>query len=57
MKMRRIPNVLCLFSLLLQTGFATEKQRYEPNWEFIDARPTPQLFTDAKFGVFIRWGF
>jgi alpha-L-fucosidase len=56
MKMRRIVSVLCLFGLLLQTDLAAGKQRYEPNWESIDARETPQWFTDAKFGIFICWG-
>ena len=54
--MRRILIVLCLFGLFLQTCFAAGGQRYEPNWESIDARETPQWFTDAKFGVFICWG-
>jgi alpha-L-fucosidase len=40
----------------VHTGLATGEQRYEPNWESIDARETPQWFTDAKFGVFICWG-
>lgn len=30
--------------------------RYEPNWESLDRRPTPDWFLDAKFGVFIHWG-
>lgn len=30
--------------------------KYEPNWGSLDARPTPQWFRDAKFGVFICWG-
>ncbi|MEM1083739.1 MAG: alpha-L-fucosidase [Verrucomicrobiota bacterium] len=25
-------------------------------WEAIDARPTPQWWLDAKFGIFIHWG-
>jgi len=54
--MRTIVIILCLFVLLLQTGFAAGEQRYEPNWKSIDARETPQWFTDAKFGVFICWG-
>ena len=29
---------------------------YEPRWESLDARPTPQWFQDAKFGIFIHWG-
>jgi len=31
-------------------------QRYEPKWESLDARPTPQWWVDAKFGIFIDWG-
>jgi alpha-L-fucosidase len=30
--------------------------RYEPNWESLDARPTPEWYLDAKFGIFIHWG-
>ena len=29
---------------------------YEPNWESLDSRPTPEWFRDAKFGIFIHWG-
>ncbi len=29
---------------------------YQPEWDSIDARPNPQWFEDAKFGVFIVWG-
>jgi alpha-L-fucosidase len=25
-------------------------------WDSVDKRPTPQWFTDAKFGIFIHWG-
>lgn len=33
-----------------------EEKRYEPNWESLDQRATPEWFLDAKFGVFIHWG-
>ncbi|KAH0533724.1 hypothetical protein FGG08_007583, partial [Glutinoglossum americanum] len=29
---------------------------YSPNWESLDQRPTPQLYKDSKFGIFIHWG-
>ena len=29
---------------------------YENNWESLNARPVPQWFGDAKFGIFIHWG-
>ena len=54
--MRRKVWILCLLGFLLQSQSAVGQQQYHPNWESIDARPTPQWFTDAKFGVFICWG-
>ena len=29
---------------------------YENNWESLNARPVPEWFADAKFGIFIHWG-
>jgi alpha-L-fucosidase len=37
-------------------GAAEKAKRYEANWTSLDARPTPDWFLDAKFGVFIHWG-
>lgn len=31
-------------------------QNYQPTWESIDSRPTPEWFANAKFGIFIHWG-
>lgn len=30
--------------------------RYQATWESLDTRPSPQWYTDAKFGIFIHWG-
>ncbi|MGB8195209.1 MAG: alpha-L-fucosidase [Chitinophagaceae bacterium] len=30
--------------------------QFQPNWQSIDNRTTPQWFRDAKFGIFIHWG-
>lgn len=30
--------------------------QYQATWESIDARPLPEWYTDAKFGIFIHWG-
>ena len=30
--------------------------QYSANWESLDKRPTPEWWTDAKFGIFIHWG-
>ncbi len=52
---------MCLFvagwfvSLLVGSGIGGA-QEYEANWESLDRRPTPQWWTDAKFGIFIHWG-
>ena len=43
-----------LFLLLALSGVFV--QQYQPSWDSIDKRPTPQWFTDAKFGIFIHWG-
>ncbi len=42
----------------LAAGFRSTApaSRYEANWSSIDSRPTPQWYTDAKFGIFIHWG-
>jgi alpha-L-fucosidase len=46
------------FVLTNQPVFLSEQAaaKYEPNWESLDSRPTPQWFRDAKFGIFICWG-
>jgi alpha-L-fucosidase len=31
-------------------------QTYEPTWDSLDRRPTPQWFAEARFGIFIHWG-
>ncbi|PSN44927.1 hypothetical protein C0J52_15007 [Blattella germanica] len=37
------------------TVFGAET-RYEPTWDSLDARPLPEWYDDAKFGIFIHWG-
>ncbi|MEO5681761.1 MAG: alpha-L-fucosidase [Chitinophagaceae bacterium] len=32
------------------------QQTYSADWNSLDARPIPNWFTDAKFGIFIHWG-
>jgi len=39
----------------LAAAFAGQK-RYEASWTSIDARPCPDWYLDAKFGIFIHWG-
>ena len=33
-----------------------QENNFEPNWESLATRETPQWFRDAKFGIFIHWG-
>jgi alpha-L-fucosidase len=48
--------MLRLLSTLLLALALGAQTRYAPTWESLDQRPTPQWFSDAKFGIFIHWG-
>jgi len=48
-----------MFKTLLSLSFlcaACGAQTYQPNWESLDKRATPDWFAAAKFGIFIHWG-
>src|SRR6187402_1898982 len=47
-------SVLCPLSSVAAPATAAEP--YAANWASLDARPTPDWYLDAKFGVFIHWG-
>ena len=51
-------NVFILFLVfgIFLSPELNAQQKYQPTWESIDSRPTPEWFTDAKFGIFIHWG-
>ena len=49
--MKKIAFASCLF--IISHSFA---QTYKATWESLDARPVPQWYKDAKFGIFIHWG-
>ncbi len=44
-----------IITIIATIGFLCS-QPYEPNWESLDSRQTPQWYKDAKFGIFIHWG-
>ncbi len=46
----------CLGALLLAGNAVQAADKYQPTWESLDSRPTPQWFDDGKFGIFIHWG-
>lgn len=37
-------------------GAVAQQRVYEANWESLNARPTPEWFEEARFGIFIHWG-
>jgi alpha-L-fucosidase len=55
--MKRIIVIALLLSILSIRLFAqTSSHIYKPEWADLDQRPTPQWWSDAKFGIFIHWG-
>jgi alpha-L-fucosidase len=53
----KVSLFIAAFALLLTVGSAqAERQHFEPNWESLNARQSPEWFRDAKFGIFIHWG-
>ncbi|HKW35919.1 MAG TPA: alpha-L-fucosidase [Candidatus Acidoferrum sp.] len=50
---KRVPVLLFLLCFSATTISA---QKYRPAWDSIDQRPTPEWFTEARFGIFIHWG-
>src|SRR3954467_15068130 len=50
--------LLVLLAVYAGDALAAEPaaKRYEANWDSIDSRPTPEWWSDAKFGIFIHWG-
>ena len=47
--------LLAICAILLACAKA-DATTYQPTWDSIDKRPTPQWFDDCKFGIFIHWG-
>jgi alpha-L-fucosidase len=45
-----------LACLLLFVAALPAAESYRADWESLDRRPTPQWYTEAKFGIFIHWG-
>ena len=43
-------------TVLLSVNAEEDRGKYAPNWASLDARPTPQWWVDAKFGIFVHWG-
>jgi alpha-L-fucosidase len=56
--LRLVSGILGILVILILADVAApqSRPRFEANWESLDARPTPQWFRDAKFGIFVCWG-
>lgn len=48
--------LLLLLTIHLSFVNGWSQTTYSPDWTSLDARPAPQWFKDAKFGIFIHWG-
>ena len=48
--------ILCCLTFVVLSMPPSFAQNYSANWKSLDGRPTPEWFTDAKFGIFIHWG-
>ncbi|WP_347160424.1 alpha-L-fucosidase [Pontibacter chitinilyticus] len=49
-------KLACALFFLFLASIRLQAQTYEPAWESLDKRPTPDWWSDAKFGIFIHWG-
>ena len=56
MKLKVIASAVVAVALFALVVTNASAQPYEPNWESLDARPTPDWYLDAKLGIFIHWG-
>ena len=43
-----------IFTCILPNTVSAKE--YQPTWQSLDSRETPQWFGEAKFGIFIHWG-
>ena len=48
--------IVIAIAICILASLASAQVKYEPTWESLDKRPTPQWYDDAKFGIFIHWG-
>ncbi|KAM6185239.1 plasma alpha-L-fucosidase [Rhynchocyon petersi] len=53
-----LPSLALRLALLLQCAASPNgaPHHYDPVWESLDARPLPEWFDQAKFGIFLHWG-
>ncbi len=54
--MKRLLVCLLVLAAAAALGPSLLAQQYQPTWDSIDKRPTPEWFGEAKFGIVIHWG-
>ena len=54
---KHMMKITTLLAVVLYTaGHIIAQKHYEPTWESLDSRLTPEWFQNARFGIFIHWG-
>lgn len=48
-------KILGIITLFICANLCAQN-KYKADWASLDARPAPQWYNDAKFGIFIHWG-
>lgn len=56
MKTRQKNGLAVIAALIFMNCPGSSFAQYQPNWDSLDKRETPQWWKDAKFGIFIHWG-
>lgn len=54
--MRRNPIAVITTLLLMSVASLAQQKTYQPNWNSINTRPSPQWYDPAKFGIMVQWG-
>jgi len=54
--MKSLALVLALALGVCHSSAPAQAEQYEASWGSLDRRPTPQWWSDARFGVFVFWG-
>ena len=54
--MTRFSRGILMAACAMTMAYAVAGDKYAATWESLDARPVPEWWKDAKFGIFIFWG-
>jgi len=56
MSLRSLALAVVAAFLVVTPAAAQDRPQFEPTWESLNARQSPEWFRDAKLGIFIHWG-